>query len=77
MDALDLVSVSRALVPPGKGILAEDESLPTIAKRFSALGIETAGEQRRLAGQRAPDHRARCNGACDGRCTPELERAIT
>jgi fructose-bisphosphate aldolase class I len=48
MDALDLESVARALVPPGKGILAADESLPTIAKRFAALGIENTGEQRRL-----------------------------
>ena len=48
MDALDLESVARALVPPGKGILAADESHPTIAKRFAALGIENTGENRRL-----------------------------
>ncbi len=48
MDALDLESVARALVARGKGILAADESLPTIAKRFAALGIENTGEHRRL-----------------------------
>ena len=36
----DLESVARALVSPGRGILAADESHPTIAKRFAALGIE-------------------------------------
>jgi fructose-bisphosphate aldolase class I len=48
MDALDLESVAHALVAPGKGILAADESHPTIAKRFAALGIENTGETRRL-----------------------------
>ncbi|HLT14777.1 MAG TPA: class I fructose-bisphosphate aldolase, partial [Marinobacter sp.] len=27
------------LVQPGKGILAADESSPTIAKRFKAVGV--------------------------------------
>jgi fructose-bisphosphate aldolase class I len=35
------------LVRPGKGILAADESGPTITKRFSALGIESTEETRR------------------------------
>jgi fructose-bisphosphate aldolase class I len=48
MDILDLGSVARALVAPGKGILAADESHPTIAKRFAALGIENTVENRRL-----------------------------
>jgi fructose-bisphosphate aldolase class I len=48
MDALDLGSVAHALVAPGKGILAADESHPTIAKRFAGLGIENTGENRRL-----------------------------
>jgi fructose-bisphosphate aldolase class I len=30
-----LISTARALVAPGKGILAADESHPTIAKRFA------------------------------------------
>ena len=35
------------LTRPGKGILAADESQPTITKRFSALGIESTPETRR------------------------------
>lgn len=35
------------LVQPGKGILAADESLPTIAKRFQAPGIANTDENRR------------------------------
>ena len=36
-----------ALVRPGKGILAADESAPTIAKRFKAIGVESTEESRR------------------------------
>lgn len=35
------------LVQKGKGILAADESNPTIAKRFDAIGVESTEEQRR------------------------------
>ena len=35
------------LVQPGKGILAADESTPTITKRFNAVGIESQEESRR------------------------------
>jgi fructose-bisphosphate aldolase class I len=35
------------LIQPGKGILAADESLPTIAKRFQPLGIDNTDENRR------------------------------
>jgi fructose-bisphosphate aldolase class I len=41
-------STARALVPSGKGILAADESHPSIEKRFSALGIENTVENRRV-----------------------------
>ncbi len=34
-----LQSTARALVADGKGILAADESFPTISRRFAALGI--------------------------------------
>jgi fructose-bisphosphate aldolase class I len=47
MGTTDLESIARALVPAGKGILAADESHPTIAKRFGALGIESTEETRR------------------------------
>jgi len=35
------------LVQPGKGILAADESHPTIAKRFEAVGVESTEDKRR------------------------------
>jgi fructose-bisphosphate aldolase class I len=42
-----LESTAQALVAAGKGILAADESLPTIGKRFAALGIPSTEENRR------------------------------
>lgn len=36
-----------ALVQPGKGILAADESGPTIAKRFKPIGVESTEASRR------------------------------
>ncbi len=41
-----LASTARALVTAGKGILAADESFPTIAKRFKALDIPSSEENR-------------------------------
>jgi len=43
-----LESTVTALLAPGKGILAADESLPTIGKRFAALDIPS-NEQNRWA----------------------------
>ena len=43
----DLEAVARALVAPGKGILAADESSPTIKKRFDNIGTESTEENRR------------------------------
>ena len=40
MIVTQLESTARALVSSGRGILAADESHPTIGRRFSALGIE-------------------------------------
>jgi len=42
-----LAATIAALTRPGRGILAADESGPTIAKRFSALGIESTEATRR------------------------------
>ena len=42
-----LVTTARSLVAPGKGILAADESDPTIAKRFQSIGVESSEERRR------------------------------
>jgi len=35
----DLVGVALALVAEGKGILAADETVPTLTRRFDTLGI--------------------------------------
>jgi fructose-bisphosphate aldolase class I len=43
----ELQTTIAKLVEPGKGILAADESVPTITKRFNALGIESTEESRR------------------------------
>jgi fructose-bisphosphate aldolase, class I len=43
----DLESVARALVAPGKGILAADESSGTIEKRFTSIDVESTEENRR------------------------------
>src|SRR5690554_2479896 len=42
----ELHSTIQALVQPGKGILAADESHPTIAKRFKAVGVESTEDKR-------------------------------
>ncbi len=44
---LDPRMTAQALVAPGKGILAADESFPTIEKRFKPLGVESTEENRR------------------------------
>src|SRR3954451_15074863 len=43
----DLEGIARALVAPGKGILAADESDGTIKKRFDSIGVESTEENRR------------------------------
>jgi len=42
-----LRATARAIVGPGKGILAADESTATITKRFDRLGIASTAESRR------------------------------
>jgi fructose-bisphosphate aldolase class I len=39
--------IAEAMVQPGKGILAADESTGTIARRFDAIGVENTEENRR------------------------------
>ena len=48
MTGLNLASVAKAMVAPGKGILAADESSPTIKKRFDSIGTESTEDQRRV-----------------------------
>ena len=43
----ELHEVASALVTPGKGILAADESEGTIKKRFDAIGVESTEDNRR------------------------------
>jgi len=47
MSATDLAAVARAMVAPGRGILAADESNATATKRFDAIGIESTPDSRR------------------------------
>ncbi len=47
IDLDQLAATARDLVAPGKGILAADESFPTIAKRFQAIGVEATEASRR------------------------------
>jgi fructose-bisphosphate aldolase class I len=42
-----LQQVARALVAPGKGILAADESTGSIQKRLESIGVESTEENRR------------------------------
>ncbi len=43
-----LESTARAIVAAGKGILAADESAPTIKTRFDSIQVESTKENRRL-----------------------------
>lgn len=43
----DPVRTARALVAPGKGILAADESTPTMARRLAAIEVESTEPVRR------------------------------
>src|SRR5437764_4466266 len=47
MNLADLNRVAEAMVAPGRGILAADESSGTIKKRFDAIGVENTEGNRR------------------------------
>ncbi len=47
MNLDDLNKIAQAMVTPGKGILAADESTGTIKKRFDAIGVESTEDNRR------------------------------
>lgn len=47
MNSSELRSIAKAMVAPGKGILAADESTSTIKKRFDAIQVESTEENRR------------------------------
>jgi len=47
MSIEQLEQVAQAMVAPGKGIIAIDESNATIKKRFDSVGVENSEEHRR------------------------------
>ena len=47
MNLTELNKIATAMVAPGKGILAADESSGTIKKRFDAIGVESTESSRR------------------------------
>src|SRR4249919_893420 len=47
MDLSALNAIARAIVAPGKGILAADESSGTIKKRFDSINTESTEDRRR------------------------------
>jgi fructose-bisphosphate aldolase class I len=47
MNLAELHKIACAMVAPGKGILAADESSSTIKKRFDAIGVESTADSRR------------------------------
>src|SRR6201989_39668 len=47
MNLAELNKVAEAMVAPGRGILAADESSGTIKKRFDSIGVESTADSRR------------------------------
>ena len=47
MASQDPESVAQTLVAEGKGILAADETIPTLTRRFDTLGIQSTEKSRR------------------------------
>ncbi len=47
MNLAELNKIAKAMVAPGRGILAADESSGTIKKRFDAIGAESTADNRR------------------------------
>src|ERR1044072_2089430 len=47
MNLAELNKVAEAMVAPGRGILAADESSGAIKKRFDAIGVESTPDKRR------------------------------
>jgi len=47
VNLAELNRVAEAMVAPGRGILAADESTGTITKRFDSIGVESSADSRR------------------------------
>ena len=68
MSIDQLEDIAQAMVAPGKGIIAIDESNATIKKRFDAVGIECTedgyrGPARRVYAEAAFRERLACRSA--------------
>merc|ERR1719413_5557 len=62
----ELIASAKAISAPGKGILASDESTPTIGKRFADIGVENTEDNRRKYREMlftAPDLNKHISGA--------------
>ena len=46
MNKEQLCNIAKAMVEKGKGILAADESTPTIGKRFQEISVKSTYETR-------------------------------
>jgi len=44
----ELSKIAKAIVAPGKGILAADESEGTMGSRLAKIGVENTPENRRI-----------------------------
>ena len=47
MNKAELARIAKAMVAPGRGLLAADESANTIKRRFDAIGVESTPDTRR------------------------------
>ena len=47
MDINKLSAIAKRLISKNKGVLAADESSPTIKKKFDSIGIESTENNRR------------------------------
>ena len=67
MNKQELADTASAIIAPGKGLLAMDESNRTCNKRFEDVGITPTEENRRA-------YRAKCNRAArEGKYIEEME----
>jgi fructose-bisphosphate aldolase, class I len=64
MMSRDLESVALTLVAEGKGILAADETIPTLTRRFDTLGIQSTEQSRRTYREMLIPWRRRVSQRC-------------
>src|SRR5947199_6088338 len=63
MNLAELNKIAEAMVAPGRGILAADESSGTITKRFESIGVESTADTRRDYREllfRSPEAMSKC-----------------